>query len=74
MCVCAKMTFKKNFCFQVYWVGPMSGGVMAALIYHLLLSPIPGDLPQRLKVLCHGHYQNERQPLLGGAEGDQWTK
>ncbi|XP_012683422.2 aquaporin-1-like [Clupea harengus] len=64
-------TFENHW---VYWVGPMSGGVMAALIYHLLLSPIPGDLPQRLKVLCHGHYQNERQPLLGGAEGDQWTK
>ncbi|KAM6948930.1 aquaporin-1-like [Aplochiton taeniatus] len=38
----------------VYWVGPMCGGVLAALIYDFLLSPKFDDFPERLKVLVSG--------------------
>uniref|UniRef100_A0A3B3ZH51 Uncharacterized protein n=1 Tax=Periophthalmus magnuspinnatus TaxID=409849 RepID=A0A3B3ZH51_9GOBI len=37
----------------VYWVGPMCGGVAAALIYDFLLYPKFDDFPERMKVL-HG--------------------
>lgn len=40
--------------FQVYWVGPMCGGVAAALIYDFLLSPKFDDFPERMKVLVSG--------------------
>ena len=39
---------------QVYWVGPMCGGVLAALIYDFLLYPKFDDFPDRLKVLVSG--------------------
>uniref|UniRef100_A0A8C6T7A0 Aquaporin 1a (Colton blood group), tandem duplicate 1 n=1 Tax=Neogobius melanostomus TaxID=47308 RepID=A0A8C6T7A0_9GOBI len=38
----------------VYWVGPMCGGVVAALIYDFLLSPKLDDFPERMKVLVSG--------------------
>ncbi|KAF3699463.1 Aquaporin-1 [Channa argus] len=38
----------------VYWVGPMCGGVAAALIYDFLLSPKLDDFPERMKVLVSG--------------------
>ncbi|GAA6234095.1 aquaporin-1-like [Lates japonicus] len=38
----------------VYWVGPMCGGVAAALIYDFLLSPKFDDFPERMKVLVSG--------------------
>jgi|ERR1712142_232923 len=38
----------------VYWVGPMCGGVAAALIYDFLLYPKFDDFPDRLKVLVSG--------------------
>ncbi|XP_061835261.1 aquaporin-1-like [Nerophis lumbriciformis] len=38
----------------VYWVGPMCGGVAAALIYDFLLSPKFADFPERMKVLISG--------------------
>ncbi|KAM3604517.1 uncharacterized protein V6R79_012337 [Siganus canaliculatus] len=38
----------------VYWVGPMCGGVAAALIYDFLLAPKYEDLPKRMKVLVGG--------------------
>ncbi|XP_065810274.1 aquaporin-1 [Labrus bergylta] len=38
----------------VYWVGPMCGGVAAALIYDFLLSPKFDDFPERVKVLVSG--------------------
>lgn len=63
----------KSF-FQVYWAGPMAGGIVAALLYDLLLFPKNGDLPKRLKVLCHGDCEGEHEPLLDGAEGEQWAK
>ncbi|KAM8838548.1 aquaporin-1-like [Synchiropus picturatus] len=38
----------------VYWVGPMCGGVGAALMYDFLLSPKFDDFPERMKVLVTG--------------------
>nr|QFG56257.1 aquaporin 1 [Heteropneustes fossilis] len=38
----------------VYWVGPMSGGVAAAIIYDFLLSPKTDDFPERMRVLVSG--------------------
>ncbi|MBN3307436.1 AQPA protein, partial [Amia calva] len=38
----------------VYWVGPMAGGVAAALIYDFLLCPKLDDLTDRVKVLKNG--------------------
>ncbi|XP_077580702.1 aquaporin FA-CHIP-like [Stigmatopora nigra] len=38
----------------VYWVGPMSGGVAAALVYDFLLSPKFDDFPGRMRVLVRG--------------------
>ncbi|KAF3858135.1 hypothetical protein F7725_011336, partial [Dissostichus mawsoni] len=38
----------------VYWVGPMCGGVAAALVYDFLLSPKYDDFPDRMKVLVSG--------------------
>ncbi|XP_048868012.1 aquaporin-1-like [Brienomyrus brachyistius] len=38
----------------VYWVGPMCGGVAAALLYEFLLYPKFDDFPERIKVLVSG--------------------
>ncbi|XP_048111480.1 aquaporin-1-like [Alosa pseudoharengus] len=38
----------------VYWVGPMCGGVAAALVYDFLLYPKTDDFPDRMKVLMSG--------------------
>ncbi|XP_063075396.1 aquaporin-1-like [Engraulis encrasicolus] len=38
----------------VYWVGPMCGGVAAALVYDFLLYPKMDDFPDRMKVLVSG--------------------
>nr|BAC82110.1 aquaporin 1 [Anguilla japonica] len=38
----------------VYWVGPMCGGVAAALVYDFLLHPKFDDFPERMKVLVSG--------------------
>ncbi|XP_076001183.1 aquaporin-1-like [Genypterus blacodes] len=44
-----------NFTDQwVFWVGPMCGGVAAALIYDFLLYPKFDDFPERMKVLISG--------------------
>ncbi|XP_051555585.1 aquaporin FA-CHIP-like [Myxocyprinus asiaticus] len=38
----------------VYWVGPMCGGVAAALVYDFLLYPKLDDFPDRVRVLVSG--------------------
>ncbi|XP_034039491.1 aquaporin-1-like [Thalassophryne amazonica] len=38
----------------VFWVGPICGGVTAALLYDFLLSPKFSDFPDRMKVLISG--------------------
>ncbi|XP_030629133.1 aquaporin-1-like [Chanos chanos] len=38
----------------VYWVGPMCGGVAAALVYDFLLYPKMDDFPERMRVLVSG--------------------
>ncbi|XP_026062790.1 aquaporin-1-like [Carassius auratus] len=38
----------------VYWVGPMCGGVAAALVYDFLLFPKLDDFPNRVRVLMSG--------------------
>ncbi|MCJ8731136.1 hypothetical protein PDJAM_G00195890 [Pangasius djambal] len=38
----------------VYWVGPMCGGVAAALIYDFLLYPKTDDFPDRMRILVSG--------------------
>lgn len=43
-----------SYCFQVYWVGPMCGGVAAALVYDFLLYPKLDDFPDRVRVLVSG--------------------
>uniref|UniRef100_A0A672G0J9 Aquaporin FA-CHIP-like n=1 Tax=Salarias fasciatus TaxID=181472 RepID=A0A672G0J9_SALFA len=45
----------------VYWVGPMCGGVAAALIYDFLLSPKFDDFPERMKVLVTARWRLRRQ-------------
>ncbi|XP_041040070.1 aquaporin-1-like [Carcharodon carcharias] len=41
----------------LYWVGPMIGGVAAALVYDYLLTTHCGDLSERLKVLTSGQVE-----------------
>lgn len=44
----------KNFlfcCWQVYWVGPMIGGAMGALLYDFMLFPRMRGLSERLATL-----------------------
>ncbi|XP_078392629.1 aquaporin-1-like [Cetorhinus maximus] len=41
----------------LYWVGPMIGGVAAALFYDYLLAPRFSDLSERLKVLTSGQIE-----------------
>ncbi|XP_061074803.1 aquaporin-1-like [Conger conger] len=38
----------------VYWVGPMCGGMTAALVYDFLLNPKFDDFSERMKVLVSG--------------------
>lgn len=54
-------------CVQVYWAGPLSAGVTAALLYDYVLSPGDEPLSEKRKALfCCGSQPETgiRQPLL----------
>lgn len=53
--------------FQVYWAGPMSGGVVAALLYYYVLAFRDEPFSQQTQVLfCCGSAVHE--PLLEEAK------
>lgn len=59
------------FVFQVYWAGPMSAGVVAALLYNYLLAPRDEPFSEQTRVLfcCGSTLENEiREPLLEDAK------
>ena len=48
---------------QVYWAGPILGGVAAALIYQLLLA-VSGNFTQEQMFLANiNDYRHQRKPL-----------
>ncbi|CAK6957588.1 aquaporin-1-like [Scomber scombrus] len=60
----------------VYWVGPLSAGVVAALLYNQLLAPRDEPLSEKTRVLfsCGSSLQAEiREPLLTDVDGE-WPK
>lgn len=65
--------------FQVYWLGPMCGGVAAALIYDFLLCPRTQTFSMRRNVLLNGP-EDEDSALEIVREGNsspgpsQWPK
>lgn len=63
------------FDFQVYWAGPLSAGVVAALLYNYLLAPREEPFREQTQVLfcCDPTMENEiREPLLEDAK--DWSK
>uniref|UniRef100_A0A8P4KQ28 Aquaporin 1a (Colton blood group), tandem duplicate 2 n=1 Tax=Dicentrarchus labrax TaxID=13489 RepID=A0A8P4KQ28_DICLA len=50
----------------VYWAGPMSAGVVAALLYNFLLAPRDEPLSKQTRVLfcCSSQEKEIREPLL----------
>lgn len=65
-----------SFVFQVYWAGPMSGGVMAALLYYSLLVPKDEHIGVQAEVLfcCGSTTENDsRDPLLEDVK-DRWSR
>lgn len=52
--------------FQVYWAGPMSAGVVAALLYNYVLAPSDESFKEKTKILlCWAPEQEcETEPLL----------
>ncbi|XP_022613976.1 aquaporin-1-like [Seriola dumerili] len=61
----------------VYWAGPMSAGVVAALLYNYLLAPRDEPLSEKARVLfCSGSSpENETQePLLENTRDAKWSK
>lgn len=68
------------FHLQVFWAGPLAGGIVAALLYDFVLFPRGLDVVSRLRILCHGAEvllalpaEPEPQPE-GGAPAAQWEK
>lgn len=62
-------------CLQVYWAGPMSAGVVAALLYNYLLAPREELFSEQARaLLCCGWEEEEEEeetttePLLGAAK------
>lgn len=69
---------KRGFSFQVYWLGPMCGGIAAALIYNFLLSPRTRDLRTYRRVLLNGEEQENETADVDREDGrpgsSQWPK
>lgn len=87
-CCCSNSTYCVNttlhswgFCllFQVYWLGPMCGGIAAALIYDFLLFPRSQNFSRRRQVLLNGP-ESENDAVETTREGSgspgpsQWPK
>ena len=65
------------FILQVYWGGPASAGVVAALLYNYLLAPSDEPFNEKTRVLfCGGSsLENEiREPILENIKGAKWSK
>lgn len=63
------------FVFQVYWAGPLSASVVAALLYNYLLAPREEPFSEQTQVLCccDSTMENEiREPLLEDAK--DWSE
>ncbi|XP_070775531.1 aquaporin-1-like [Enoplosus armatus] len=61
----------------VYWAGPLSAGVVAALLYNYLLAPKDEPFSEQTRVLfCRGSTsENEiRAPLLEDVKDVEWSK
>ncbi|KAM6989783.1 aquaporin FA-CHIP-like [Tautogolabrus adspersus] len=62
----------------VYWLGPMCGGIAAAVIYNFLLYPRTNTLRSRRNVLLHGaEDENDVEIIEGGNSSpgpSQWPK
>ncbi|XP_076828590.1 aquaporin-1-like [Brachyhypopomus gauderio] len=60
----------------VFWAGPVTGGIIAALLYDFILSPRGLDFTGRLKTLCHGveALVVDTEPLVEGGAGEHWEK
>uniref|UniRef100_A0A3B4GXX2 Aquaporin-1-like n=1 Tax=Pundamilia nyererei TaxID=303518 RepID=A0A3B4GXX2_9CICH len=54
--------------FQVYWAGPMSAGVVAALLYNYVLAPSDESFKEKTKILLcwapEQEQERETEPLL----------
>ena len=65
------------FVLQVYWVGPLSGGVVAALLYNYLLAPRDEPFSDKTRVLlnCGSKQEAEiQEPLLEDVKDGEWSK
>ncbi|XP_012683271.1 aquaporin-1-like [Clupea harengus] len=60
----------------VYWIGPICGGVAAALAYDYLLYPRRENLSTRWSMLTHGADSGSSQQLAGAEETEtsQWPR
>lgn len=60
---------------KVYWAGPMSGGVMAALLYDYLLLPRAEPLSEPVETLycCGPELEvNVLEPHLEAGKDEEW--
>lgn len=63
--------------FQVYWVGRMSAGVVAALLYNFLLTPRDERFGGKARVLFCSDLSTAKEiqePFLENLENEKWSK